>query len=106
MLLLRRTGRRSLNVLAIGAHADDIEIGCGGTILRLGSEGLISSVRWVVLSAAAEREAEARSGAEAFLADIEETEVLVADFRDGFFPYLGEAVKDYFEDHRDSFKPI
>lgn len=94
-----------LNLLAIGAHADDIEIGCGGTILRLAAEGALASVRWVVLSATGEREKEARAGASAFLAGVPNVEVLVASFRDGFFPYLGEAVKDFFEEHRDSFSP-
>jgi LmbE family N-acetylglucosaminyl deacetylase len=104
--LIRESERRGgLNVLAIGAHADDIEIGCGGTILRLGAERLLSSVRWVVLSAADEREAEARKGAEAFLQGVDQVEVLVERFRDGFFPYVGEAIKTYFEEHRDSFEP-
>ncbi len=101
--LTSRTG--GLNLLAVGAHSDDIEIGCGGTILRLASEGLIASVRWVVLSATGEREAEARKGAETFLAGIQGVEVLIAGFRDGYFPYLGGAVKDFFEDQRDSFTP-
>lgn len=94
-----------LNLLAIGAHADDIEIGCGGTILRLAAEGALASVRWVVLSATGERAEEARAGASAFLAGVPKVEVVVAGFRDGYFPYLGEAVKDFFEEHRDSFSP-
>ena len=105
-LSLDRTAHpEGLRVLAIGAHADDIEIGCGGTILRLASEGMLSSVRWVVLSATGERAMEARAGAAAFLAGVERVEVLVGDFRDGFFPYLGGAVKDFFEEHRDDFEP-
>jgi LmbE family N-acetylglucosaminyl deacetylase len=87
-----------LRVLALGAHADDIEIGCGGTMLRLAAEGLVSAVRWVVLSASGEREAEARAGAGAFLDGVGQAEVLIGGFRDGFFPYLGGMVKDYFED--------
>lgn len=94
-----------LRVLAIGAHADDIEIGCGGTILRLVSEGLVASVRWIVLSATGEREAEARRGAAAFLDGVPDIDVEVADFRDGFFPYLGVAVKEHFEAQRAAFDP-
>ena len=96
---------RGLRVLAIGAHADDIEIGAGGTILRLVAEGLVSEVRWIVLSASGEREAEARAGAAAFLDGVRHVEVIVEGFRDGFFPYLGTAVKDHFEEHKGSFEP-
>ena len=58
-----------LDVLCIGAHSDDIEIGCGGTLLRLLAERPGSHVRWVVLSATPEREAEARASAADFLVD-------------------------------------
>jgi LmbE family N-acetylglucosaminyl deacetylase len=106
MLSLKLPSRPGgLNLLAIGAHSDDIEIGCGGTILRLAAQGVLASVRWVVLSATGEREAEARKGAAAFLDGVPQVEVLVASFRDGFFPYLGGAVKDFFEQHRDSYEP-
>jgi LmbE family N-acetylglucosaminyl deacetylase len=103
---LNRTFRpEGLRLLAIGAHSDDIEIGCGGTVLRLIEEGLVGSVRWVVLSATGPREAEARLGAAAFLAGVAGPEVLTADFRDGFFPYVGDRVKDWFEAQKDSFEP-
>jgi LmbE family N-acetylglucosaminyl deacetylase len=103
--LLLGSEPRALHVLAVGAHSDDIEIGCGGTILRLAAEGTLASVRWVVLSAEGEREAEARQGARSFLAEVDDTDILVARFRDGFFPYLGEAVKDFFEANRDPVIP-
>jgi len=103
--LIPASADRGLNLLVMGAHSDDIEIGCGGTILRLASEGLLSSVRWVVLSATGEREAEARKGAQAFLADVDHVEVILAGFRDAFFPYIGEVVKIFFEEHRGSFEP-
>ena len=106
MLQLNRSAHPDgLRVLAIGAHSDDIEIGAGGTILRLISDGLVGSVRWVVLSAGGEREEEARNGAAAFLEGAPEVDVVVADFRDGFFPYLGSAVKEFFEEHKGSFAP-
>jgi len=105
VLQLRRGPDSGLRILAIGAHADDIEIGAGGTILRLVSEGVVAEVRWIVLSAAGDREAEARAGAAAFLDGVGQVEVIVAGFRDGFFPYLGTAVKDHFEQHKDSFEP-
>lgn len=94
-----------LRLLAIGAHSDDIEIGGGGTILRLVAEHRIAEARWIVLSATGEREAEAHAGAAAFLDGVARVEVVVANFRDGYFPYLGAAVKDHFEEHKATFEP-
>ena len=104
-LLNRATRAEGLRVLAIGAHSDDLEIGAGGTILRLVADGLVSSVRWIVLSASGEREAEARKGAAAFLAGVSQVDVVIGGFRDGFFPYLGTAVKDFFEEQKGAFAP-
>jgi LmbE family N-acetylglucosaminyl deacetylase len=86
-----------LKVLAIGAHADDIEIGCGGTILRMVGEHRGLAVDWVVLSGDGERAAEAADSASSFLDGVAEKRVVVEGFRDGFFPYDGAAVKDVFE---------
>jgi len=85
-------GRGRLAVLAIGAHADDIELGCGGTLLRLAHEVKELELTWVVLSAAGARFEEAKAGAQAFGA----TTVEIRDFEDAFFKY-GREVKDYFE---------
>jgi LmbE family N-acetylglucosaminyl deacetylase len=85
------------HLLALGAHADDIEIGCGGTILRLATEGRLAAVTWVVASGTDDRAAEARKSAEVFLAGVEQTRIEVAGFRDGFFPWHGAEVKELFE---------
>ena len=85
-------GREQLRVLAIGAHSDDIEIGCGGTLLRLASEVQQLDLTWVVLSADGSRAEEARAGAEAFGA----TSVEVEAYEDAFFKY-GREVKEHFE---------
>jgi len=85
-------GRERLAVLAIGAHADDIELGCGGTLLRLAREVPELELTWIVLSAADVRRAEAQAGAQAFGA----TTVEIREFEDAFFHY-GREVKDYFE---------
>ncbi len=87
-----------LRLLVVGAHSDDIEIGCGGTVLRLVEDGLVASVGWVVLSAAGERAEEARASAAAFCAKAPEHEVVVGEFRDGFLPYQGWEVKSFFEE--------
>jgi LmbE family N-acetylglucosaminyl deacetylase len=97
-LLLDGNSNRPLNVLCIGAHSDDIEIGCGGTLLRLVEARPESRVHWVVLSAPKEREAEARRSASDFLSGIAEVRIEVEHFRESYFPYAGSEVKDYFGD--------
>jgi LmbE family N-acetylglucosaminyl deacetylase len=84
-------------VLVLGAHADDIEIGCGGTLLRLTAAYPELAVHWVVLSGSPERAAEARASAEAYLDGVANHRIATETFRDGFFPYEGAAVKEYFE---------
>jgi LmbE family N-acetylglucosaminyl deacetylase len=96
-----------LRILALGAHSDDIEIGCGGTMLRLLAEHPGSSVHWVVFSANEEREREARASAAAFLRDARSagTQVVVQNFRESYFPAVWEEVKDFFEKVRRAIEP-
>jgi LmbE family N-acetylglucosaminyl deacetylase len=86
-----------LSVLCLGAHSDDIEIGCGGLLLSLIKSRRALDVTWVVFSALGEREREARRGATLFLKGAARTNVIVKQFRDGHFPYDGAAVKAVFE---------
>jgi len=104
-LLIGPRERPAARLLAIGAHPDDIEIGCTGTILKLLEQGAVSDVRWVVLSGKGERAAEARRSAEALLDGVAASEVLVCGFPDGFFPYQGERIKDFFEELKLDFSP-
>jgi LmbE family N-acetylglucosaminyl deacetylase len=92
-------------ILAIGAHPDDIEIGCAGTLLKLIEEGVVAEVRWVVLSGEGERAREARRSAEALLESLPRTQIEVRDFPDGFFPYEGQRIKDFFEHLKADFAP-
>jgi LmbE family N-acetylglucosaminyl deacetylase len=85
-------------LLFLGAHCDDIEIGCGGSILSWVAQTQDLSITWVVFSSSAERRAEALRSADAFLAGAKEKRVLVRDFRDGFFPYVGGSIKESFEE--------
>jgi LmbE family N-acetylglucosaminyl deacetylase len=91
-------------VLCLGAHADDIEIGCGGTLLRLCAERRDLEVRWVVFSSNAVRAAEAHASAVAFLVGVKST-VTVRSFRDGYLPWAGAALKDEFEALKKEFAP-
>jgi LmbE family N-acetylglucosaminyl deacetylase len=103
-LFLGREEAAPLKVLTLGAHADDAEIGCAGTILKLIEEGAIASICWVVLSGADERAEEARESAESLLRDAHQSQILQPGFRDGFFPYDGAGIKAFFEELK-SFEP-
>ena len=85
-----------LRVLCLGAHSDDIEIGCGGLILELIKHYPRIEVDWVVFSALVAREREARRSAALFLRGARRTRVDVHHFHDGFFPYDSE-IKSVFE---------
>ncbi len=95
-LALPPRGNSGYRILCLGAHADDIEIGCGGTVLRLLSEHRVA-VDWVVFSAIPARAKEARRGASLFLQGVAARTVTVKRFRDGFFPAQFAAIKTEFE---------
>lgn len=96
-LRLGRPRGDGLSVLCLGAHADDIEIGCGGTVLTLLDERDDVHVDWVIFSATGEREAEAKASANMFLSAAASSSVTTLAFRDGFFPWEGAALKEVFE---------
>jgi LmbE family N-acetylglucosaminyl deacetylase len=104
-LQIGRSEAAPARVLAIGAHPDDIEIGCAGTVLKLIEGEAIAEVRWVVLSGNGERAEEARRSAEALLDGVPTSEVVVRDFPDGFFPYEGQRIKDFFEELKLDYSP-
>jgi LmbE family N-acetylglucosaminyl deacetylase len=85
-----------LQILCLGAHSDDLEIGCGGTVLRLLAEH-DAAVRWVVLGCSGERLKEAQLSAESLLVGAEQVQIEIHRFRDGFFPYVGGEIKEAFE---------
>jgi len=88
--------RGRVRVLCLGAHSDDIEIGCGGLILSLINRAAAVDVRWVVFSGRADRQREARRSAAKFLKGAARARVDVRQFRDGFFPYDSD-IKEVFE---------
>ncbi len=81
----------------MGAHSDDIEIGCGGTILRLLSEYDDVEVHWVVLGSSGQRDGEAVTSAKKFLAGAKKKKIIIENFKDSFFPYIGGEIKNFFE---------
>lgn len=85
-------------VLCLGAHSDDIEIGCGGTILQLIQRHPRLEFCWVVCSANLERECEARRSADLFLKGARRKTVVLKNFRESFFPYVASEIKEFFEE--------
>jgi LmbE family N-acetylglucosaminyl deacetylase len=87
-----------LKILCLGAHSDDIEIGCGGTILRLVKQYPNCMLHWVVFSALGVRAAEAQRAAGLFAGTASLQGPILKQFRDGFMPFVGAEVKDAFEE--------
>ena len=93
------------NILCLGAHSDDIEIGCGATLLKLVRQRQDLTIWWVVFSAEGGRSKEARSSANAFLSGVSKKKIIVKQFRGSYFPADAERIKDYFEEIKKAFRP-
>jgi LmbE family N-acetylglucosaminyl deacetylase len=105
-LALNRDAKAPWRILCLGAHSDDLEIGCGATILRLAREYPSTSFHWVVFSTGDDdRRREATAAANAFLDGANSKQVEIESFRDGFFPFLGERIKERFEEIKAAFVP-
>src|SRR5215813_5223995 len=104
-LNLDQEGTAGFQILCLGAHADDIEIGCGGTILRLAAQYPGCVFHWVVFSALGVREAEARHAASLFVGPPALRGPLLKAFPDGFMPFVGAEVKAVFEELKQVVSP-
>lgn len=78
-------------VVVIGAHSDDIEIGCGGTLLTLAGRHPQVEFVWAVLTGADERADEARASAEAFFGDGRRPVLELGGLADGRLPFTADA---------------
>src|SRR5882672_7764191 len=96
-LTLFKNAQQNCRILCLGAHSDDIEIGCGGTILELLRLHRHLEFHWVVFTSGVQREREARRSADLFLKGAAKKTVSVLDYRNGFFPFEGAQIKEYFE---------
>lgn len=104
-LTLGPAAKQGYRILCLGAHSDDIEIGCAGTILRLLAETRVVEVTWVVLSGGEDRAKEARRGARRVLGGHPRARVIQRAFRDGFFPYDAVPIKEFFEELKHGVEP-
>ena len=97
MIHLKPEGRPR-EILCLGCHSDDIEIGCGGTILRLARDYPECAFNWVVFSAIGVRGEEAQQAAARFVSPTRLRGLVLKTFPDGFMPYVGGEVKAVFEE--------
>jgi len=104
-LYLKKSHAGPFRILCLGAHSDDIEIGCGGTILQLLRTRRNLAFHWVVFSSGADREREARRSASLFLKTAANKQVTVLDFRNSFFPSEFSRIKEFFEDLKTQVSP-
>ena len=93
------------NVLCLGAHSDDIEIGCGGTLLRMIEQNPNVNIFWAVFSGDEIRGAEAQRSADAYLKGLKRSTVITHNFRDGHFPIAFAEIKQVFEQIKKQFTP-
>jgi LmbE family N-acetylglucosaminyl deacetylase len=96
---------RPWRVLALGAHCDDIEIGAGGTILRLVGEDPTIEICWLVCASDAVRAAEARSSAAAFASGAARLEIVIGAFPENVLPSHGPEVREFIVQHARPFAP-
>ncbi|HUI06220.1 MAG TPA: PIG-L deacetylase family protein [Verrucomicrobiae bacterium] len=103
---LHQNGQSRFRILCFGAHCDDIETGCGATLLKLKQElGNRMEIHWVVLSGTPEREREAIRSARRFLKGVKTKTVSIHHFADSYFPYDGVKIKDCIRDLGRSLSP-
>ena len=105
MLKISLENHSPKKILCLGAHCDDIEIGCGGTMIKLAHTLKDAEIRWVVFSSDDRREKEALKSAKDFLKDVKKKKIQINRFRNSFFPYYGAEIKEYFEQLAKEFSP-
>jgi LmbE family N-acetylglucosaminyl deacetylase len=104
-LSLEGAARKGLHFLCLGSHSDDIEIGCGGTIIRLADQYPDSTFHWIVFSATGVRAIEAQNAAVRFTSSAQLAGPVLKTFPDGFLPFVGSEVKAVFEEIKQQVNP-
>lgn len=105
MLEFKLNNSQPINVLCLGAHCDDVEIGAGGTLLKMFDEYEINSVKWVVFASNEVRKNEATTSAKSFLEKVNSKDILIYSFQDGFLPFIASEIKQTFEMLKAEFNP-
>lgn len=103
---LRPLGTEPLELLLLGAHCDDIEIGCGATLLKLRESGQACNITWVTFSGSETRQSETTKSADRFLGQLSaSTKVIFGEYRESHFPSKVGELKDMFEDIKSMTNP-
>jgi LmbE family N-acetylglucosaminyl deacetylase len=105
MLNLTLDNKLPINILCLGAHCDDIEIGAGGTLLKLLAKYNINSVKWVVFTSNEVRKKEALCSAKQFLEGSKNNDIIIETFQDGYLPSQIEQIKPFFENLKTHYSP-
>lgn len=98
-------GLSGKTLLCLGAHSDDIEIGCGATVQKIVRANPNVAVHWIVFSAKGDRAAEARASADQVLHGVGDATIVLKEFRNGFFPYVATEIKEFFETLKQACQP-
>jgi len=104
-LSIDKNSKLVYTILCLGSHCDDIEIGCGGTILKLIEDYSNIVFNWVVFSSNEQRAKEATKSVNNFLKGAKVENIIIKNFRNGFFPYVGTEIKEYFEQLKQEISP-
>ncbi len=96
-LTLGLEAQSARRILCVGAHCDDIEIGCGASVVALQNRAEQVIVDWVVLSGTVERRRETEAALQTLVRPANRGELLFGDFPDGRFPAAYGAIKDFCE---------
>lgn len=104
-LNFNKPGGEGLKILCLGAHCDDIEIGCGATLLKMIRQYRIERIEWVVFASNDQRRQEAIEAAGRFLEEVPEKNVRVLSYRDAFLPHSALEIKEEFEQIKTSLDP-
>ena len=97
MVNLSFDAKKELKLVALGAHCDDIEIGCGGAILKLINDYNVTEIKWIVFASNEQRKKEAITGAKKFLDGLKNVEITVLDYNDAYLSQSAYEIKDFFE---------
>ena len=104
-LSLSQALERNPKLMLLGAHCDDIEIGCGGGLIQLLEENPELEVNWIIFSSNEIREKEARSSAEEYLSNVKRKSIQILNYKNGFFPHEMHKIKLYFEKLKKQIEP-